>query len=126
MDDYKLIGMAVIGLGGALGFYMKLRSFEKSLMTEIEDKMNDKCEGLEKMINAKADSSKMEAIMASIQNSVGTLNQSMTEFMERQNKHVETLYDEDKAQRENLSKCQTRMNEKITEIKIEQARNEQH
>lgn len=111
MDNYELIGMVIVVMSGALAFYAKLRSFEKSLMAEIENSMAEKLKVITKMIEQKADNKTMDVSIASIRESVAAIEKGMTAFMERLTPRLNELYDNDKAA----------MNA-ITEIRISQAR----
>lgn len=115
MEDWASIGAVGTALTLILGLVARIRSFEQSIRKDLREMVQEEIVTLNTAIAKKADKAEMENAITAITSEVKNMSRSMTDFIGRMDKHVETFYEQDK----NLER-------EITDIRIEQARREGH
>ncbi len=115
MEDWASIGAVGTALTLILGLVARIRSFEQSIRKDLREMVQEEIVTLNTAIAKKADKAEMENAITAITSEVENMSRSMTDFIGRMDKHVETFYEQDK----NLER-------EITDIRIEQARREGH
>jgi|DEB0MinimDraft_4_1074332.scaffolds.fasta_scaffold28493_1 hypothetical protein len=98
MEDNTTIGAvlsALVVIGGIVfGAVARVRSFEQSIIAEVDKRIDEAFKSMEDKLNTKADA--VSAVR--VEQTVNSLNAAITDFMRRQDEHIKVLYDQDHAQ----------------------------
>lgn len=98
MEDNTTIGAvlsALVVIGGIVfGAVARVRSFEQSIIAEVDKRIDEAFKSMEDKLNTKADA--VSAVR--VEQTVNSLNAAITDFMRRQDEHIKALYDQDHAQ----------------------------
>lgn len=106
MEDYGTIGVMVSVFGALAAAVARVRSFEKSIIDEVDRRIDDAFKKMDSKLEVKADmiaAMKIEQSVERLSGDVGNLASSVSDFIRRQDEHIKTLYDQDHALAEQVS-----------------------
>lgn len=104
MENYETI---IAVLGAAAAGYAKIRAFERAIISEVDNRIGKAFKDMDAKLDNKAD----RVAAARIEQTVSALSSEVTDFIRRQDKHIETLYAQDHEMSEQITQLRIKVGE---------------